>query len=105
MPNALCRLAAQAALAHGVEKTAKHLQIKPERLQRWIDQFGLADHASAPTVLTQFVELPPLLGGPLAECQLEIEEPSGRKLRLCFKGPALAQAALLIPAIWSAPQP
>lgn len=100
IPTALWRLAAQAATTQGVERTAEHLQLDAERLEQWVEQLGLIGGAAPAEA--EFLELPPLPVGSWAECHLEVEEPSGRKLRLCFKGQAVAQAAAVIPAIWRA---
>ena len=55
----------------------------------------LKEPAAVAAEAPQFLELPPLLVGPPAECTLELEEPSGRKLRILLKGPATTQAAAL----------
>ena len=57
-----------------------------------------------------FVELPALPGAAgranastgAAECTLEFEEPSGRKLRISLRGPATAQALELGRVLWRA---
>jgi hypothetical protein len=41
-------------------------------------------------------------GAAASECTLEIEEPSGRRLRISLKGPATAQALELGRALWKA---
>jgi hypothetical protein len=50
------------------------------------------------------VEVPRLEAAPLAECILEAEEESGRKLRIDLKGPATAQAASLSRLLWTGEQ-
>jgi hypothetical protein len=97
IPKALWRMAAETAAVHGVEATARHLLIDPVRLKQWLPVAGpAAGAADAP----QFLELPPLLVGPPAECTLELEDPSGRKLRILLKGQATAQAVALGRMLW-----
>lgn len=97
IPNALWRMAADTAVVHGVEATARRLLIDPARLQQWLAVAEpVADAAEAPP----FLELPPLLVGPPAECTLELEDSSGRKLRIQLKGPATAQAVALGRMLW-----
>jgi len=47
-----------------------------------------------------FVELPSLIMGPPAECALELEDVSGRKLRILLKGPATTQALAIGRMLW-----
>ncbi len=97
IPNALWRMAADTAVVHGVEATARRLLIDPVRLQQWLPPAEpVADAAEAP----QFLELPSLLVGPPAECTLELEDSSGRKLRILLKGQATAQVVALGRMLW-----
>jgi hypothetical protein len=48
-----------------------------------------------------FVELPWPVAVGAAECILEAEERSGRKLRIHLKGPATAQAVSLGRVLWT----
>jgi len=95
IPTELWELAARVAAEHGVEETAKQLQVSAERLAQWVQQLGL-DGTPADSAATEFVELPPLAGTALGECQVEMEEPSRRKLRVCLKGSAVAQLATVL---------
>jgi len=104
VPTALQALAAQAAVAQGVETTAGRLDLRPERLIKWMRQLGLATQ-EAKAAKPSFVELPPLPLSPLSECHLELEDPSGRKLRVRLQGQAVAHAAAVIEAIQRASQP
>jgi hypothetical protein len=95
MPAELWELAATAAAVHGVGETAKQLRVSAERLEQWVQQLGL-DGAPADSAVTEFVELPPLAGSTLEECQVEVEEPSRRKLRISLRGSAVAQLATVL---------
>jgi hypothetical protein len=98
--------AAKAATALGAEAVAADLGVDLGRLRHWtqIVASGLPEDAPA-----AFVELPPLAGlagvadaGPAAECTLELEEPSGRRLRISLRGPATTQALELGRVLWRA---
>ena len=100
MPSELWRLAAEAAAECGVEATAVRLRLDPDRLRHWMERLGLKEGAAE---RPQFVELPPLtplMAACPPECTLELEEPSGRKLRISLKGPATAQALQLGQLLW-----
>lgn len=97
IPNELWRLAAETAAVHGVEATARRLLVDPARLKQWLP---VVQPAKAAADAPQFLELPPLMVGPTAECILEVEDPSGRKLRILLKGPAITQAVALGRMLW-----
>ena len=106
IPHELWMAAAEAAAEHGAEAVAADLDVDLGRLRHWMRSVdtGVLDDAAV-----AFVELPPLAGfaampdaGPAAECTLEFEEPSGRKLRISLRGPATAQALELGRVLWRA---
>jgi 2-iminoacetate synthase ThiH len=81
IPTELWVLAAEAAAELGIEETACQLQVNAERLEQWVEQLGLPGGSNG-SAGAEFVELSPMPWGPPGECQVEIEEPSGRKLRI-----------------------
>ena len=82
---------------HGVQATAERLLLDPSRLEAWLPRTpAVATEGEAPA----FVELPSLIMGSPAECSLELEEASGRKLRILLKGPATTQALALGRMLW-----
>lgn len=87
VPLNLCRLAAEVAAECGIDEVARHLDIKPERLQRWTQKLGRGPSPSS----LEFVELPPPPIGTSSECVVEIADPSGRKIQVSLKGQAVAQ--------------
>lgn len=107
IPHELWMAAVKAAAAHGAETVAADLDVELGRLRYWMRSVGGGEPDAAPTT---FVELPVIPGAaPMAdagaaasECTLEIEEPSGRRLRISLKGPATAQALELGRALWKA---
>jgi hypothetical protein len=98
IPEPLWLLAVKAAARHGVPATARRLGLNATRLEKQVQRLAPAQAAQDPS---GFVELPWLGGAPLAECILEAEEQSGRKLRIHLKGPATAQAASLSRLLWT----
>jgi hypothetical protein len=106
IPNELWMAAAKAGAAHGAEAVAADLSVDLGRLRHWM---RIVDGGEPEGTPAAFVELPPLAGfarmadaGPSAECTLELEEPSGRRLRISLRGPATAQALELGRVLWSA---
>lgn len=98
IPDDLWRFAAEAAAAHGVGVTVRRLGLNASRLKEWMQ---VVEHESASSGSeTAFIELPPLAMGSSGECVLELEEPSGRKLRVTLRGPAIGQALQLGRALW-----
>ena len=97
IPNNLWRMAARAALDHGVDTTAHELRLNPDRLKQWM---RIIDPDQSIQEAPRFVELPPLAVAPTAECSLELEDGSGRKLRIILKGQATAQAVALGRTLW-----
>jgi hypothetical protein len=106
IPHELWMAAAEAAAEHGAKAVAADLDVDLGRLRHWMRSVeGGEPEGAAPA----FVELPPLANfagmadaGPAAECTLELEEPSGRKLRISLRGPATAQALELGRVLWRA---
>ena len=95
IPTELWVLAAEAAEEVGIEEAARQLQVSAERLRQWVEQLGLTSGLPKP-VGTEFVELSPMLWGASSECQVEVAEPSGRKLCILLKGSAVGQLASLL---------
>ncbi|MFO7691663.1 MAG: hypothetical protein R6V57_01135 [Vicinamibacterales bacterium] len=95
IPTGLWLLAAEAAEELGIEEAARQLQVPAERLRQWVEQLGLAS-GPPKSAATEFVELAPVPWGAPGECQVEIAEPSGRKLCISLKGSAVGQLASLL---------
>jgi hypothetical protein len=98
IPEPLWRMAVKAAARYGVQPTARRLGLNSTRLQQQVQRLAPARAAQEPAA---FVELPWPGTASLAECILEAEDQSGRKLRIHLKGPATAQAAALGRLLWT----
>jgi hypothetical protein len=97
IPNELWRAAAEVAAVCGVERTAARLEVNGERLQQWVERCEPRPVQPEPTA---FVELPPLPFGAASECTLELEDSTGRRLRISLKGQATAQVVPLSQLLW-----
>ena len=98
IPEPLWRMAVKAATRYGVQSTARRLGLNSTRLQKQVQRFAPAQAGQDPC---GFVELSWPGAASLAECILEAEDHSGRKLRIHLKGPATAQAASLGRLLWT----
>lgn len=98
IPVELWQLAAEAAAEQGIEETAARLRLNARRLEQWVDQLGLGRNAAGAGGV-EFVELPALALSPPGECQVEVAERSGRKLRIWLTGSAVAQLASVAAAL------
>ena len=98
IPVELWQLAAEAAAEQGIEETAARLRLNARRLEQWVDQLGLGRNAAGAGG-AKFVELPALALSPPGECQVEVAERSGRKLRIWLTGSAVAQLASVAAAL------
>ena len=98
IPTDLWLLAAEAAAEHGVESTARKLRLNSERLEEWLAEWERT-RRPAESDGTEFVELPPVLWATPGECRVEVEEPSGRQLRISLNGSAVGQLAILLPLL------
>jgi hypothetical protein len=105
IPHELWTAAVRAAAEHGVETVAADLDVDLGRLRHWVQTVDGGGTEAAPAT---FVELPALPGVAgmadastgASECTLELEEPSGRRLRISLRGAATAQAMELGRVLW-----
>ena len=99
IPEELWRQAAQLACAYGIHRTAKALRLDYYSLKKRV-----AAAAGSGERGPQFVEIP--AGGPLGlpggmpaarpECLIEVEDPSGAKMRIRLQGGDFPDVAALI---------
>jgi hypothetical protein len=90
-------MAVTAAARYGVASTARRLGLNATRLRNQVRRLTPTEVAADPA---GFVELSWPVAVGTAECILEAEERSGRKLRIHLKGPATTQAVLLGRLLW-----
>jgi len=94
IPERLWTVAARAARRFGVHRTCRALRLDYAVLKRRV----ASDAAAIPSraaVSASFVELVPAGNGPRAECVMELEEPSGARMRIEVKGFAPADLVAL----------
>jgi hypothetical protein len=98
IPEPLWRLAVGAASIHGLHTTARRLRLNATRRKEQMERLA---RGPASEDEPRFVELS-WPGAALApECILEVEDRSGKKLRIQLKGSATAQAASLGRMLWT----
>jgi hypothetical protein len=98
IPSQVWKMAAEVAETRGVEETALALRLDVRRLRQWMPQPSRKPDQQRPAS-PDFVEWPPWTPTPNNEPEctfdLDLEGPGGRRLRICLKGQATAQAVNL----------
>ena len=106
IPSELWIIAAKAAAGHGIDETACQLGLNRPRLKHWVHVLGCVGvegagrEGEAASGGAQFLELPPLGLASGGECTIELEDKSGRKVRILLKGPATREAVALGRMLW-----
>jgi hypothetical protein len=90
----------KAAGRHGLNRTARALRLDYYALKKRIEQASSAT-ASEEGAVTTFVELAPPMSSGSRECILELEDPSGAKMRVHLKGIEAPDLAALSRSFWS----
>lgn len=85
IPESLWAVAAKAAGRFGLHPTSRALRLDYMVLKRHVEA-GAAQASSQEKVTRSFVELVPAGSGCGTECVLELEDPSGVRMRIEFKG-------------------
>jgi hypothetical protein len=91
------------AQAHGVNRTARALNLGYDSLRRRVEEQGTADNGRAATAnRTTFIELaaPRSLPTVTGECLLELEKADGAKMRIHLKGVNTPDLAALSRSLW-----
>lgn len=101
IPEGLWNAAVQLAGRYGVNKTARALRLDYYELKKRLD----AGPGAAPVgkkLIASFVELVPAPPPLVPECLVELESPSGTKMRIHLKGMAAPDLTLLRSLFWGA---
>ncbi len=101
LPDSLWSAAVKLAGVYGVNRTVRALRLDYNGLKKRVEATASAGPSTTNPTFVQ------LLGPELtaaAECVLECEDATGKKLRLHFKGPQLPDLAALSRAVWSGDQ-
>lgn len=100
IPEELWTAAAELARRHGLAKTARALRLDyyslKERIEKAGDRPGSCQVNARPT----FVELVPQPTTAVSECTVELEDPSGARMRICLKGTAVPDLIDLSNSFW-----
>ena len=91
IPEELWREAAELACAHGINRTARALRLDYYSLKKRAAVMARSGERAA-----EFVEiLPGGMHAPRPECTIEVEDPSGAKLRIHLQGGDFPDVAAL----------
>jgi hypothetical protein len=96
IPEKLWAAAGELAREHGVNQVSRALRLEFKRLKRAAEAGGTKGRKRATPAFVELISPQTL---PAGECVLELEAPRG-KLRIEFKGMALAELAGISRALW-----
>lgn len=99
IPERLWTAAVRLAGSHGLNKTARALRLDYYDLKKRLDSAARPAPVGNDRV-PSFVELVPASPPALPECLVELEGPSGAKMRIHLKGTAAPDLAALISMFW-----
>jgi hypothetical protein len=101
IPEELWASAAELAGEYGLAKTARALRLDYYSLK---ERLGASGQPISPEAKTQlaFVELVPQAPAAISECTVELEDPSGARMRVHIKGTAVPDLTGLSDAFWRA---
>ncbi|MGO8752860.1 MAG: hypothetical protein ACLQNE_43510 [Thermoguttaceae bacterium] len=102
IPDTLWAAAARAAGRHGIHRTSKALRLDYYALKKRVEQQSATAHnKTEEAAAASFLELaPPAFASP-CECNLELEDASGAKMRVHLKGIAMPDLAALSRSFWN----
>jgi hypothetical protein len=103
VPNELWRQAVDVAAVYGVESTATRLNVEVDRLREQLRQQHGVSGRSAPPAFVELSSIPAIPVNPGREWTVELEEVSGRKLRVACKGLSTAQVIEVAQSLWRVP--
>jgi hypothetical protein len=95
IPEALWNSAVKLAMKHGLNRTARALNLDYYALKKRVD--GASGHATSP-----FVELPSSPLSVMNECVIELEDATGAQMRVHVKGRDIPDVLALSRNFWNA---
>ena len=101
IPEVLWRSATTLARQHGVSRIAKLLRLDYYVLKERLDTLG-RDRRGRSEAKASFVEVPSFTSPPDSECIVELEHPSGARMRIHVKGGTAPDLGALSRIFWSA---
>jgi len=99
IPEELWASAAELARRYGLAKTARALRLDYYSLKERIEASGRAISREA-NARPAFVELVAQASAAISECTVELEDPTGARMRIHLKGPAVPDLARLSDSFW-----
>jgi hypothetical protein len=99
IPAELWASAAHLARRYGLAKTARALRLDYYSLK---ERMEASDQQGSPEMSTRpaFVELIPQPGAAVSECTMELEDPSGARMRIHLKGSGVPDLRGLSESFW-----
>jgi hypothetical protein len=97
IPDALWKLAARLAAAHGLARTASVLKLDYYALKKRVD----SRNAETRPLAAAFIELTAPSVGQTAECVIELEDGVGARMRVQLKGYDAPDLRALSRSFWS----
>lgn len=94
IPETLWGTAVATARTQGVNKTARTLRLNHDALKKRLEA------ATRPPAPAPFVELLPAAPAPSYHCQVELERPTGARLRIQLTSPSPPDLAALTQSFW-----
>jgi hypothetical protein len=101
IPEVLWRSATTLARQHGVSRIARLLRLDYYVLKERLDTLDRDKKGRAETKAS-FVEVPSFTPAADSECVVELEHPSGRRIRIQVKGGSMPDVGVLSQMFWSA---
>jgi len=101
IPEVLWRSATALARQHGVSRIAKLLRLDYYVLKERLDTLG-RDRRGRSEAKLSFVEMPSFAAPSGSECVVELEHPSGARMRIHVKGGTAPDLGALSQIFWSA---
>ena len=95
IPEALWAVAVKSARRFGLHPTSRALRLDYMVLKRRVEGDSVGPAPSAKAASPSFVELLPAGKGPRPECVVELEDPSGARMRIELNGIAPSDLATL----------
>jgi hypothetical protein len=99
IPDTLWTSAVQAAGRYGLHRTTKALRLDYYALKKRVED-AASDREPGREGAATFIELPAPVSNDASECIVELEDPSGAKMRLHLKGGAVPDITALARSFW-----
>ena len=101
IPEELWKLATELATEYGVHRTARALRLNDDSLRKRLATTNTRSRTNSPTSSQPFVELLTAPIGAASEATIELEDGSGKILRIHLKGGSVPDLVALTSTLWT----